>query len=115
MSKRYTSRYNGSMALDGHRDYVSHAIEKEPTAYSTRPARRDRLNESRFNNTTMLCCNEQRCVCTCPDCKEPNIAGRGKRCDVCELVHERQVAREQSESFNRVDDLLTQLRMIGAL
>jgi hypothetical protein len=91
-------------------------MEREPTMLTERrPIRRDRLNESRFNNTTMLCCNEQRCVCTCPDCKEPNIAGRGKRCDVCELVHDETLARQRRESDEQSDMLKAQLGYLNIL
>lgn len=82
-------------------------IEREPSLLSDRARsrradlNRPRVSESLFNNTTMLCCGESRCVCVCPDCTEPNVAGRGKRCDVCETTHAETVARERRESVKQ--------------
>ncbi len=79
--------------------------EREPSRLTEGRQRRHehinkpRLNESRFNNTTMLCCGESRCVCTCPDCGERNVAGRGAKCDTCSETRSLQIAREHRESI----------------
>lgn len=112
MSKRYTSRYNGSISLNGTRDTVEHAREKEPEAYRSRTHHRPSVSES-INGSLMTCCNEPCCVCVCPECKEPSVTG--VRHDVCELVHERRVEREQQESFALTDAALMQLRIAGLL
>jgi hypothetical protein len=105
-----------NLALNGQRDSHEHAVEKEPSLLgSTARARhsninRPALNESRCNNTTMLCCGEQRCVCVCPGCGKDSITG--VRCEPCGIAHDLTVQRERRESVKQALWLEMQL---GAL
>jgi hypothetical protein len=101
-------------AYKGFRDRYEWNEEKEPSYLHASPARAYApVNESLSGSSIMTCCGEFRCVCKCPECDAPSVAGI--RCTVCDLAYERQLERDKCDAFALTDMTLKQLREAGLL